>query len=58
MDNGVLTDNNGRKADFRNVIIIMTTNAGADLLEKKSIGFNSQSNETDAIKTLKKSVLS
>ena len=54
MDNGVLTDNNGRKADFRNVILIMTTNAGADLLEKKSIGFNSQSNETDAIKTLKK----
>ena len=54
MDNGVLTDNNGRKADFRNVIIIMTTNAGAELLEKKSIGFNSQSNETDAIKTLKK----
>ena len=54
MDNGVLTDNNGRKADFRNVIIIMTTNAGAYLLEKKSIGFNSQSNETDAIKTLKK----
>ena len=54
MDNGVLTDNNGRKADFRNVIVIMTTNAGADLLEKKSIGFNSQSNETDAIKTLKK----
>ena len=54
MDNGLLTDNNGRKADFRNVIIIMTTNAGADLLEKKSIGFNSQSNETDAIKTLKK----
>ena len=54
MDNGVLTDNNGRKADFRNVIIIMTTNAGADLLEKKTIGFNSQSNETDAIKTLKK----
>ena len=54
MDNGLLTDNNGRKADFRNVIIIMTTNAGAELLEKKSIGFNSQSNETDAIKTLKK----
>jgi len=54
MDNGVLTDNNGRKADFRNVIIIMTTNAGAELLEKKSIGFNSQSNESDAIKTLKK----
>ena len=40
MDSGVLTDNNGRKADFRNVILIMTTNAGADLLEKSSIGFN------------------
>jgi ATP-dependent Clp protease ATP-binding subunit ClpA len=39
MDSGVLTDNNGRKADFRNVIVVMTTNAGADLLEKKSIGF-------------------
>ena len=54
MDSGVLTDNNGRKADFRNVILIMTTNAGADLLEKSSIGFNSQSNESDALKFLNK----
>src|SRR5258705_6976410 len=39
MDHGTLTDNNGRKADFRNVIIIMTTNAGAESLVKSSIGF-------------------
>jgi ATP-dependent Clp protease ATP-binding subunit ClpA len=39
MDYGTLTDNNGRKADFRNVIIIMTTNAGAEALSKSSIGF-------------------
>jgi ATP-dependent Clp protease ATP-binding subunit ClpA len=39
MDHGSLTDNNGRKADFRNVIIIMTTNAGAEALQKTSIGF-------------------
>jgi len=39
MDHGTLTDNNGRKADFRNVILIMTTNAGADLLNKPGIGF-------------------
>ena len=54
MDSGVLTDNNGRKADFRNVILVMTTNAGADLLEKKSIGFSDQSNESDALLSLKK----
>jgi ATP-dependent Clp protease ATP-binding subunit ClpA len=40
MDHGTLTDNNGRKADFRNVIIIMTTNAGAETLQKRSIGFS------------------
>ncbi|HUN93124.1 MAG TPA: ATP-dependent Clp protease ATP-binding subunit ClpA [Burkholderiaceae bacterium] len=39
MDHGTLTDNNGRKADFRNVIVIMTTNAGAETLQKRSIGF-------------------
>ena len=54
MDNGVLTDNNGRKADFRNVILIMTTNAGADLLEKKSVGFNEVSNESDAMSVIKR----
>ncbi|HEX7747427.1 MAG TPA: ATP-dependent Clp protease ATP-binding subunit ClpA [Bordetella sp.] len=40
MDHGTLTDNNGRKADFRNVIIIMTTNAGAEMLNRPSIGFS------------------
>jgi ATP-dependent Clp protease ATP-binding subunit ClpA len=40
MDHGTLTDNNGRKADFRNVVIIMTTNAGAETLNKTGIGFN------------------
>jgi ATP-dependent Clp protease ATP-binding subunit ClpA len=54
MDSGVLTDNNGRKADFRNVIVVMTTNAGTDLLEKKNIGFSDQSNESDALLSLKK----
>jgi ATP-dependent Clp protease ATP-binding subunit ClpA len=39
MDHGTLTDNNGRKADFRNVCVIMTTNAGAESLSKSSIGF-------------------
>jgi ATP-dependent Clp protease ATP-binding subunit ClpA len=39
MDHGTLTDNNGRKADFRNVIVVMTTNAGAETLQRRSIGF-------------------
>ena len=39
MDHGTLTDNNGRKADFRNVIIVMTTNAGAEIAARASIGF-------------------
>ena len=42
MDHGTLTDNNGRKADFRNVIIIMTTNAGAETMNKATIGFTTQ----------------
>ena len=41
MDHGTLTDNNGRKADFRNVILVMTTNAGAEMLNKPGIGFSS-----------------
>ena len=55
MDYGTLTDNNGRKADFRNVIIIMTTNAGAESLTKASIGFTKPSlvgNEMNDIKKL------
>ena len=54
MDAGVLTDNNGRKSDFRNVILIMTTNIGADLLSKRNIGFAESSNETDAMNSLNK----
>jgi ATP-dependent Clp protease ATP-binding subunit ClpA len=54
MDAGVLTDNNGRKADFRNVILIMTTNIGAELLAKRNIGFSSTSNESDAMNSLNK----
>jgi ATP-dependent Clp protease ATP-binding subunit ClpA len=54
MDAGVLTDNNGRKADFRNVILIMTTNVGAEMLSKRNIGFSDQSNESDAMNSLNK----
>ena len=52
MDHGTLTDNNGRKADFRNVIIIMTTNAGAAELEKPGIGFNLQSKDKDNLEVI------
>lgn len=49
MDNGILTDNNGRKADFRNVIVVMTTNAGVQETIRKSIGFKQQDHSHDAI---------
>jgi ATP-dependent Clp protease ATP-binding subunit ClpA len=54
MDHGTLTDNNGRKADFRNVIIIMTTNAGADVLSKSSIGFTSNKQAGDEMESIKR----
>ncbi|WP_284455814.1 ATP-dependent Clp protease ATP-binding subunit ClpA [Alloalcanivorax xenomutans] len=54
MDNALLTDNNGRKADFRNVILIMTTNAGAEVLNKRSIGFTEQDQSSDGMEVLKK----
>lgn len=54
MDNGTLTDNNGRKADFRNVILVMTTNAGVRETERKSIGLIHQDNSTDAMEEIKK----
>jgi len=54
MDHGTLTDNNGRKADFRNVIIIMTTNAGAESVTRSSIGFTSQDHSTDGMQAIKK----
>jgi ATP-dependent Clp protease ATP-binding subunit ClpA len=54
MDHGTLTDNNGRKTDFRNIILIMTTNAGAESLDRTSIGFARQDNSTDALADIKK----
>ena len=54
MDHGTLTDNNGRKADFRNVIIIMTTNAGAESLQKTSIGFTSAKQAGDEMADIKR----
>lgn len=55
MDHGTLTDNNGRKADFRNVILIMTTNAGAETAARASIGFTLQDHSSDAMEVIKKS---
>ncbi len=49
MDHGTLTDNNGRKADFRNVILVMTTNAGVQETVRKSIGFQQQDHSPDAM---------
>ena len=54
MDHGTLTDNNGRKADFRNVIIIMTTNAGAESLQKASIGFTGSRQAGDEMADIKR----
>ena len=54
MDHGTLTDNNGRKADFRNVIIIMTTNAGAMEMSRRSIGFTSQDHSSDGMEAINK----
>ncbi|UXY16599.1 ATP-dependent Clp protease ATP-binding subunit ClpA [Chitiniphilus purpureus] len=54
MDHGTLTDNNGRKADFRNVILIMTTNAGAESLNKSVIGFTSKKETGDEMQEIKR----
>ncbi len=54
MDHGKLTDTNGRQTDFRNVIIVMTTNAGADQLSRASIGFTQQDHSTDAMEVIKR----
>ena len=54
MDHGTLTDNNGRKADFRNVIIIMTTNAGAESLNKSGIGFTLEKKAGDELADIKR----
>ena len=54
MDHGTLTDNNGRKADFRNVIVIMTTNAGASDLQKRAIGFSDTRKQGDEMVEIKR----
>jgi len=54
MDHGTLTDNNGRKADFRNVVIIMTTNAGAEALSKASMGFTKAAQTGDEMADIKR----
>jgi ATP-dependent Clp protease ATP-binding subunit ClpA len=54
MDHGTLTDNNGRKADFRNVIIIMTTNAGAETMNKSTIGFTNAREPGDEMADIKR----
>ena len=54
MDHGALTDNNGRKADFRNIIIVMTTNAGAQDLQRRSIGFSDNKQAGDELQEIKR----
>jgi ATP-dependent Clp protease ATP-binding subunit ClpA len=54
MDHGTLTDNNGRKADFRNVVLVMTTNAGAQEMSRASIGFTEQDHSSDGMSIIKK----
>lgn len=54
MDHGTLTDNNGRKADFRNTILIMTSNAGAQEMSRASIGFTHQDHSSDGMEAVKK----
>ena len=52
-DHGTLTDSNGRKTDFRNVIIVMTTNAGADRISRSSVGFTQQDHAGDSMESIK-----
>jgi ATP-dependent Clp protease ATP-binding subunit ClpA len=54
MDHGTLTDNNGRKADFRHVILVMTTNAGAESISRRTIGFTSQDHSSDGMEAINK----
>ncbi|SFM31494.1 ATP-dependent Clp protease ATP-binding subunit ClpA [Ectothiorhodospira mobilis] len=54
MDHGTLTDTNGRKVDFRNVILVMTSNAGAEVASRRSVGFTPQDHSTDAMEVLKR----
>ncbi|MEM1263421.1 MAG: ATP-dependent Clp protease ATP-binding subunit ClpA [Pseudomonadota bacterium] len=55
MDHGTLTDNNGRQADFRNVILVMTTNAGAEQMSRASVGFAEQDHSSDGMEIIRRS---
>ncbi|MDH5358020.1 MAG: ATP-dependent Clp protease ATP-binding subunit ClpA [Gammaproteobacteria bacterium] len=54
MDHGTLTDNNGRKADFRHVVLVMTSNAGAQEMGRSSMGFTHQDHHTDGMESIKR----
>ncbi len=54
MDHGTLTDNNGRKADFRNIVLVMTTNCGAEQMSRPSIGFTQQDHTGDSLEVIKR----
>ena len=54
MDHGTLTDNNGRKASFRNCVLVMTTNSGAQEMARESMGFQKQDNTSDGSEVIKK----
>ncbi|MFA6038294.1 MAG: AAA family ATPase, partial [Legionellales bacterium] len=54
MDHGTLTDNNGRKSDFRHVIIVMTTNAGAEVISRRSMGFTEQVHDSDSMREIER----
>ena len=54
MDHGTLTDTNGRKVDFRNVILVMTTNAGAEVMSRSSMGFTPQDHSTDGMEVIRR----
>jgi ATP-dependent Clp protease ATP-binding subunit ClpA len=55
MDHGTLTDTNGRKVDFRNIILVMTTNAGAEAMSRPSVGFTTQDHASDAMEVIRRS---
>jgi len=55
MDHGTLTDTNGRRVDFRNIILVMTTNAGAEAISRPSVGFTTQDHSSDAMEVLRRS---
>jgi len=54
MDHGTLTDNNGRKADFRNIVLVMTSNAGAQEMDRASMGFTHQEHQSDGMEVIKR----